>query len=673
MEPQQLLLNALRQVLVQRLRDDVSMAEDFASEYHDPDNAIGANQLETYESYYSLLTNAPTRVYWTEGTDQVGFDSYGQSWEFGLNTGDHTTAHLHEAGHALFSPFGYAGRVAEMMHDARIHRMVNIMEDRRIEFLCDLWWKGADVYEYHRADLIRQSAKAWAAYGNAPIYTSDMPKDDRWEFGESISDDMHGITRERDPSWEARAVSIAVSLITYDLPGVVYDPVIMKVVEKFKEKILAAGCSIDKNAAIRVAVEIANYMDWLNEPEDPEPGDSQGEGEPCDDGDPGDGQGQGEGEGESEGGDPGQGESQDEGDEPGQGEGEGEGQGEGESSGQDDGEGEGSGGTTPTDTPTGGDSTAPTPQDIPDDGAGGGSGQPTGLDELLEKVLEQAAREQERKTETKVLNEIKESQERRPKVTMDSHRIELLNLRTEPIRPDERMKSMLDSMNDIDYHSRPVMSGTVTPKVWQIRHGNMKVFRQPPKRRGRTLIFVDGSGSMNCPCDACHGKQWKAWMVANAIAKAAGNAELYGFGGGAPTGIGIVPVGHKPACRSGFDAEGTRPNDLGSGTPICSALLYAEALMQGGTADTTLVFVTDGQAGTADGCAKADPEVMRNGRDCTRHNASRLAESGVDFIAICMGTDAAFPVSVVANLSPDSDTRDISNLTEAIKHIRSKR
>ena len=60
MEPQQLLLNALRQVLVQRLRDDVDMAEDFASEYHDPDNAIGANQLETYESYYSLLTNAPS-------------------------------------------------------------------------------------------------------------------------------------------------------------------------------------------------------------------------------------------------------------------------------------------------------------------------------------------------------------------------------------------------------------------------------------------------------------------------------------------------------------------------------------------------------------------------------------------------------------------------------------
>jgi hypothetical protein len=119
MVTQSLLINALRQVLVQRLRDDVGMAEDFASEYHDPDNAIGANQLETYESYYSLLTNAPSRVYWTEGTDQVGFDSYTRGWEFGLNAGDHTTAHIHEAGHALFSPFDYAGRVAEMMHDAR--------------------------------------------------------------------------------------------------------------------------------------------------------------------------------------------------------------------------------------------------------------------------------------------------------------------------------------------------------------------------------------------------------------------------------------------------------------------------------------------------------------------------------------------------------------------------
>jgi hypothetical protein len=671
MVTQSLLINALRQVLVQRLRDDVGMAEDFASEYHDPDNAIGANQLETYESYYSLLTNAPSRVYWTEGTDQVGFDSYTRGWEFGLNAGDHTTAHIHEAGHALFSPFDYAGRVAQMMHDARIHRMVNIMEDRRIEFLCDLWWKGADVYEYHRADLIRQSAKAWAAYGNAPIYTSTMPKDDRWEFGESISDDMHGITRERDPSWEARAVSIAVSLITYDLPGVVYDPVIMKVVEKFKEKILAAGCSIDKNAAIRVAVEIANYMDWLNEPDEPEPGDGEGEGEPCDDGEPGDGQGQGEGQGEGEGG--GEGEAQDESDDPGQNKGEGEGQGQGDSPDQDDGKGQGRGRTAPTDTPTGGDSTAPTPRDEPEDGAGGGSGQPTALDELLEKALDKTGRDQARDIEAKVLDEIRESQGRRPKVSMSHHTIELLNLRTEQIKPDARMKAMLDSMSDIDYHPRAVVSGAVTPKVWQIRHGNIKVFRQPPKRRGRTLVFVDCSYSMGCPCDMCHNKQWKAWMVANAVAKAAGNAELYGFGGGSPTGIGVVPVGHKPACRNGLDSEGTRPNDLGSGTPICSALLYAEALMQGGAANTTLVFVTDGEAGSADGCNKANPEVRISGRDCTHHHATRLAEAGVDFVAICMGTDAAFPASVVANLSPNSNTRDISNLTEAIKHIRSKR
>ena len=95
--------------------------------------------------------------------------------------------------------------------------------------------------------------------------------------------------------------------------------------------------------------------------------------------------------------------------------------------------------------------------------------------------------------------------------------------------------------------------------------------------------------------------------------------------------------------------------------------------MQGGAANTTLVFVTDGEAGHADGCNKDNPEVRRSGRECTHHHATRLAETGVDFVAICMGTDAAFPASVVANLSPNSDTRDISNLTEAIKHIRSKR
>ena len=246
------------------------------------------------------------------------------------------------------------------------------------------------------------------------------------------------------------------------------------------------------------------------------------------------------------------------------------------------------------------------------------------------------------------------------------HDATLAVLKTEPIPPDARVKAMLDSMGDTSFNAQTRTSGTVTSRVWQIRHGNMKVFRQPPKRRGRTLIFVDCSGSMGCPCKRCNDRgdrnAKKAWQVAGAIAKATGNAEVFAFGGYGShnAGIGSVPVGQQPACRQKTDMTGINKNSVGGSTPICAALLYAEQLIHGGENSTTLVFITDGGA---------------DDQTCTYHQAARLHAAGVDFIAVNIGVDVrTFPASVTATLTSGmhDDYSDIGKLAPAIRHIRGK-
>ena len=627
------LISVLKQVLVSRLRDDVHHASDFASEHHEPDNKNGNYGLDTYMSYFSQLTNTKANAFWVEGTDQVSYS--GGVWDFGLNQSDHITSHIHEAAHALFSPFNHAQNVAKMMKDERIHRIVNIVEDRRIEFLADLWWHGAGVYEFHRADLIRQSELAWRDAGTDPIFTSIMSHDAGWEFGNSISNDQHDTNTgptSLNHDWRERAIGMAVMLISYDLPGVVYDTVIMDVVAKFKDKILDAGCSFDKNAAVRVAVEIANYMDWLNDPPDEsETEESEpGEGEPCEDGDPSDMDGEGQNDKPS---DPGDTEPQDTSQE---------------------------GGNPPPEV-SDGEVTSPQPTK-------------TQLDEKLEQAIDITEDLVMEKKVVHLQDEIRYQKQHRPGEKLDQHNIEIASLVTRPLKPDARMKAMLDSVHDVNFDSRAVTQGVVTPRVWQMRHGNMKVFRQPPKRKGRTLVFVDMSGSMSCGC-GCYGdnKATKSWQVANAIAKAAGNADMYGFGGGHPTGICKVPVGYSPACRYERDAGGVRNNDVGQGTPICGALRYAEKLIQSEASNSTLVFITDGGASTADGCVYVDDGYNNPGVSCTREQAKKMADAGVDFIAVCLGTTAAFPTSVTAQLTADGNTSDVANLTTAIKHIRSRR
>ena len=656
------LVHTLRRVLRHKELAEMVAASECADQHQDS-QLIGERHLDTYKGYYSLLVGEDATVEWSETGDSVGKDYRGR-WVFGLHQYDGASAAMHEAAHAMFSPLDYTQKVTELLSDKRIHLIANIIEDRRIEFLADVWWRGANIYEKHRAELIRGSeavlrkADSYQHMGGVPIYTRHDPAGQAWHewADKTLADDQHnssgGLTADQDRQWVDTAVAIQVQLLTYDLPGVVIDPTVQAVVKQFHSKILAAGRSLDRNAALRVAVEIANFMDWHAE-KHPEPEPRGGGGEPCDegeDGTPQPGEGQPKPTPTEDTTDDGDAQDQD-----------------------DDGEEEGGGAVTPEPDDTddepdegddgGGDSPD---QDEGDDGDtqdvdDGPGPEPTMLDKLLEQAEQQVAQEILDETQKTANRQAYDNRGRRNKITLPgNHAATIVELKTEPIPPDSRVKAMLASLGDISHNPRPQTSGTVTPKVWQIRHGNLRVFRQPPKRKGRTLIFVDCSGSMGCPCSRCaSSRATKAWQIAGAVAKATGNAEVYAFGGGShDTGIGSVPVGHQPTCRSKPDMTGVNMNDVGSGTPICAALVYAEQLIHGAENTTTMVFITDGGASAA---------------TCTFDQAARLHGAGVDFIAVNLGIAYdTFPASVTATLSDGDDYSDIGSLAPAIRHIRGK-
>jgi hypothetical protein len=655
------LVHTLRRVLRRKAIDEMVVASEFAGQHRD-NQLIGERHLDTYKGYYSLLVGEDATVEWSETGDSVGKDRNGR-WVFGLHQYDGASAAMHEAAHAMFSPLDYTQKVSELLSDKRIHLIANVIEDRRIEFLADVWWRGAGIYEKHRAELIRggesalRKAQSYQHMGGVPIYTRHDPAGQAWHewVDKTLADDAHnsggGLTPDQDRDWVDTAVAIQVQLITYDLPGVVIDPTVQAVAKRFRQKILDAGCSLDRNAAIRVAVEIANFMDWHQpEPEEPEP--RGGGGEPCEEGEEGTPQpGIPRPGGERPKPEPTDDTDEDEGEEE-EADGAGSPEPADDEAEPDEGD-DGNGGSPDQDE---GDDTDT--QDV-DDGPGP---EPTTLDKLLEQAEQQVTKEILRETEKTANKQAYDNRSRRSKIVLPGgHTATMVELKTEPIPPDSRVKAMLDSLGDISFNPRPQTSGTVTPKVWQIRHGNMKVFRQPPKRKGRTLIFVDCSGSMGCPCSECYrlDTAHKAWQVAGAVAKATGNAEVYAFGGGShDTGIGSVPVGHQPTCRNKPDMTGINMNDVGNGTPICAALVYAEQLIHGAENTTTMVFITDGGASAG---------------TCTFDQAARLHGAGVDFIAVNLGRAYdTFPASVTATLSDGDDYSDIGSLAPAIRHIRGK-
>ena len=665
MESQAQLVSVLQQVVAEKAHDEYQKASAFADKYAGG-MLIGDYSIETYRAWYNTLTEGPAYVLWTEDTDSVYKDRNG-GWHFGLKKSDHVSASQHEAAHAKWTPFSYAKAVAERMQDNRVSDIANIIEDRRIEFLADVWWQGSHIYDRHRADLIRNLMER-RANGLADVITRPAHAHPLYANGE------HGLDTDADKAfikvledlikcnpnskssmekWDAEAVSSAILATVYGLPMFIQDELVTAIIAEFGDKVRAAGMSFDNYAAVRVAVEIACFMDWW--PTRPAGCTFGGGGVQQSDEPPESGEGEGTLPTPDDAGD--DSEQQDESQDEGQ---------------DEDTAGNGQSG------PGSGDGTTKPWEEQKADGV-------TKLEKLaaMEEVAEEIIAEHVKTESSMVAEHIK--REARHLSMTDGHNASILNVETQPIPRDARVRAMLDSMADITRSSLLRNAGVVTPKVWQIRQGNLKVFKQPPKKRGQTLIFVDCSTSMSCHCTTCNGNPtdqynsgYKAWQAAGAIARATGNAEVYGFAGDGF--IAKMPPGHQPECKN---RVGTRAHELSGSTPICYALLYAEQLLQGGEANSTLVVITDGAPSNYEPCRAIHDRTSQetgisSGMLCTRKVADRLHNAGADFVAVTInyatrqGDINPFPASITTNLRTHNKMEDMAGLGHAIRHIRGR-
>ena len=122
------------------------------------DKTVGDIPMEAWKQAFELETGSIVEVEETYDTDKIGRKADG-SWAVGLKLDDHWSAGIHEKGHMRWSPFDEVTKageaVAKQMNRPEIANLTNVIEDVRIENMCDYWWPAVEVGANHRAALLR--------------------------------------------------------------------------------------------------------------------------------------------------------------------------------------------------------------------------------------------------------------------------------------------------------------------------------------------------------------------------------------------------------------------------------------------------------------------------------------------------------------------------------------
>lgn len=205
--------------------------------------------------------------------------------------------------------------------------------------------------------------------------------------------------------------------------------------------------------------------------------------------------------------------------------------------------------------------------------------------------------------------------------------------------------------------------GEPTPRVWEIRHGKMRVFQRRSRTQGQVIVMVDCSGSMGCDCkthrtDRQYGKGvyssrgFVAWVVANIISDRFHNTQVYAWNGTHSVVVAPVERGHRPVCREfGID---------GIGTPTCSALLYMQSLLQ--REDRAVgILITDGEP------ENPHTSTMAN-RNHTKFIAQHLRDRGVRLGIVEIGPGLnLFPADVRVQVNNIDQIENIQPLLDYIQ------
>jgi len=571
------------------------------------DKTVGDIPLQAWKESFELETGTIVRVEVTTDTDKVGRESDGQ-WVVGLKLDDHWSAGLHEQCHMRWSPFDEVVKAGEeaarLMGQPHIRSIVNVIEDPRIENIGNYWWPAVEIGNNHRAALLREIFK----------------RSEKKGFNAYVIPDDQG---------SPQSLHNALLYYIYDIPHLCLDQVANDVISRFGKEIRSAVMNPggfmgigDKLASVRLAIKISKYLKWKEQqPDEPEG---------CGNMNPEPGQGQ-----------------------PG-----------------DSGNG-GAGNGDDSDDASGDDSDASEGDSQPDSGDDSDS-----IDALIKQIEGAVAKE------VKVIQRNDKARQRlHSNVTTGNlsadHPWTIIQIPQYAPPLHDKLRSMLDS------YTEPIAMPVVARhgrfdarKTGRLQRGDTRVFHTRPKTKGPVLIMVDCSGSMGCSCALCDSggrsvadglgipatdmlvKEGAAWQLARSIAKAVGDAEVYGFDGIGNARLAPMREGMQPTCNS---------LHMCGGTPICSVMQWLERRVQG-IDNSTILFITDGEGY---GCPK-------NISDHSFQIATRMHATGVDFIAIQLGDHVdTFPSSVLIKIPVYGrhlvNANDLPSVGVAIKHIRENR
>ena len=594
--------------------------------------AITTERFDGIKEAFQILTDCPrVHVYADPNGDKVsreGGRGRDESWRIGLKIGDGHWAELHEMGHVIFDSFGGAEKFLAKFKDERIHTIWNAAEDVRIERLAQRHF-DKPIWRHHRQALIDQAE----SYGM-----------------KSLDNLVH-----------------MVQGLLYDLPlplgGTETE---RKALEYFKEDLIAATRSKDSADTAKIAIRIAHYMDWLDkisapprppEPKTPtdEPGDEPGDApssspdgppdaEPSDDDDTADGV-------------------------------------------------TGSGTKDHDEEP---DSVPSVPDDdvldvfLKDAPAAPSYDEASEGDLLV--TLGKAAKSihtSDRRFEKNELSKREKALQKLAskghrvtygfgddepyKAESDDHQIHMLEWNAEDIVLSDASRFVLENAESVGA-SRSRYTGTPSRKAWRLTYGDAKVFRKPPKHKGKLVCLVDMSGSMGCHCERhnredrdTHGRPvrsngWLAWQTVAVLSSRFPDMEVFGFtSSGSKNFIVPVPSRQQPDC---LNTQERRTGETGGGNADCASLLWLDEYLGLFSNNSAAIVISDGMPGS--------PFPLRCGAvSHTKEVAKMMNDKGVSYASVLVRTSDSglYPSELTTTIE---ETEDIRNLQEVLDWINQK-
>jgi hypothetical protein len=249
----------------------------------------------------------------------------------------------------------------------------------------------------------------------------------------------------------------------------------------------------------------------------------------------------------------------------------------------------------------------------------------------------------------------------------EDHAVHMMEWDAEDIALSESAVFVLDNAESVGV-SRNRHSGMPSRKAWRLSYGDTKVFRKPPKHKGKLVCLVDMSGSMGCQCERhtsaseIKSNGWLAWQTVGVLSSRFPDLQVFGFtSNDSQNFIVPVPSRQQPECHSKQIGKG---RDTGGGNADCASLLWLESYLGLFASSSSAIVISDGMP--------AGPYPLRcSSLRHTKEVAKRMNDNGVSYASILIRTEDSglYPSELTTTIH---DVEDIRNVQEVLDWVNNK-